>query len=116
MPQRRLIAEDEDTARAFHNHLVWGSRVLGCVIPLQIVNKTLFAPLVLTVATNALFAAVLAGLLSNLVIRLGRLKNIQGGGLVAATWIHPLALLASLVTRRHWSPATAVLLRLWRCG
>ena len=28
MPQRRLSAEDEDIARCFHSHLVWGSRVL----------------------------------------------------------------------------------------
>src|SRR5205807_8175195 len=29
------------------------------------------------------------------VVRLGRLKNIQGGGLIAATWIHPLGLLVA---------------------
>jgi potassium efflux system protein len=97
MPQRRLLAEDDATARCFHDHLVWASRVLGVVIPLQVINKTLFAPLVITVATNALFAAVVAGFLVHLVIRLGSIKNIQGGGLVAATWIHPVALLASVL-------------------
>ena len=92
-PQRRLVREDDATARCFHNHLVWASRVLGVVIPLQVIHKTLFAPLVITVATNALFAAAVAGFLGHLVFRLGRLQTIRGGGLVAATWIHPLALL-----------------------
>jgi potassium-dependent mechanosensitive channel len=97
MPQRRLLAEDDATARCFHNHLVWASRVLGVVIALQVVNKTLFAPLVITVATNVLFAAAVAGFLLHLVIRLGRITNTQGGGRVAAAWIHPLALLASVL-------------------
>ena len=92
-PQRRLVRENDATARCFHNHLVWASRVLGVVIPLQVIHKTLFAPLVITVATNALFAAAVAGFLGHLVFRLGRLQTIRGGGLVAATWIHPLALL-----------------------
>jgi small-conductance mechanosensitive channel len=97
MPQRRIVREDDETARCFHNHLIWASRVLGVLIPLQVIHKTLFAPLVITVATNALFAAVVAAFLIHLVIRLGSIKNIQGGGLVAATWIHPLALLVSVL-------------------
>src|SRR5271166_5228367 len=92
-PARRLIAEDDATARTFHNHLVWASRVLGVAIPLQVLHKTLFAPLIITIATNALFAAVVAAFLIHLAFRLGRLKDLAGGGLVAATWIHPLALL-----------------------
>jgi potassium-dependent mechanosensitive channel len=96
-PQRRLAHEDDDTARCFHNHLVWAARVLGILIPLQAIHKTLFAPLVITVATNALFAAVVAGFLVHLVFQLGRIKNKQGGGLVAATWIHPLALLVTVL-------------------
>jgi potassium efflux system protein len=96
-PQRRLVAEDDETARCFANHLTWASRVLGVVIPLQVIHKTLFAPLVITVATNALFAAAVAAFLVHLAIRLGRIKNIQGGGLVAATWTHPLALLVTVL-------------------
>jgi potassium efflux system protein len=92
-PARRLIAEDDATARTFHNHLLWASRVLGVAIPLQVLHKTLFAPLILTIATNALFAAVVAAFLIHLAFRLGRLKDLAGGGLIAATWIHPLALL-----------------------
>ena len=40
--------------RCFYNHLVWASRALGVLIVLQVIHKTLFAPLVITVATNAL--------------------------------------------------------------
>ena len=64
---------------------------------LQVVHKALFAPLIITVATNALFAAVTAGLLSNLMVHLGRIKSVQGHALVAAPWMHPLALLATLL-------------------
>jgi small-conductance mechanosensitive channel len=96
-PQRRLMAEDDETARCFHNHLVWASRVLGVAIPLQVLHKVLFAPLVITIATNALFAAATAGFLAHLAFRLGRIKNLRGGGLVAATWIHPLALLLAVL-------------------
>jgi potassium-dependent mechanosensitive channel len=96
-PQRRLMAEDDETARCFHNHLVWASRVLGVAIPLQVLNKVLFAPLVITIATNALFAAAMAGFLAHLAFRLGRIKNLRGNGLVAATWIHPLALLLAVL-------------------
>jgi potassium-dependent mechanosensitive channel len=92
-PQRRLVQEDDETSRCFHNHLVWGSRALGVLIPLQVIHKTLFVPLIITVATNALFAAVTAAILLHLVIRLGRIKNSRGEVLVAAAWAYPLGLL-----------------------
>ncbi len=70
-PARRLIAEDDATARTFHNHLLWASRVLGVAIPLQVLHKTLFAPLIITIATNALFAAVVAAFLIHLGVPVG---------------------------------------------
>jgi small-conductance mechanosensitive channel len=42
-PERRLVQQDDETARCFHNHLVWASRALGVVIALQVMHKTLFA-------------------------------------------------------------------------
>ena len=98
-PQRRVMQEDDETARCFHDHLLWASRVLGVMIPLQVVHKVLFAPLVITIATNTLFAAVVAGFLVHMAVRLGHIKNAGGGGLIAATWTHPLALLlAAIIT------------------
>src|SRR5262249_61034638 len=81
------------TASCFHNHLLWASRTLGVLIPLQVLHKTLFAPLIITVATNVLFAAVTTAFLISLAIRLGRIKQRDGGSVVAANWVHPLALL-----------------------
>lgn len=92
-PERRLVQEDDDTAQCFHNHLVWASRALGVLIVLQVIHKTLFAPLIVTIATNALFAAVTAAFLLHLVMRLGRIKRARGEALIAAAWAHPLGLL-----------------------
>jgi len=94
-PERRLPREDDATARCFHNHLLWASRTLGVLIPLQVLHKT-FAPLIITVATNVLFAAVTTAFLISLAIRLGRIKQRDGGSVVAANWVHPLALLFAL--------------------
>jgi small-conductance mechanosensitive channel len=92
-PERRLVQEDDATAQCFHNHLVWSARALGVLIVLQVVHKTLFAPLVVTIATNALFAAVTAAFLVHLVIRLGQIKRQQDEVLIVAAWSHPLGLL-----------------------
>src|SRR5262249_60734216 len=54
---RRLVQEDDATALCFYNHLVWSARALGVLVVSQVVHKTLFAPLIITVATNAAFAA-----------------------------------------------------------
>jgi small-conductance mechanosensitive channel len=96
-PQRRLVQEDDETARCFYNHLVWASRALGVLIVLQVIHKTLFAPLVITVATNALFAAVTAAFLVHLVLRLGTIKKNRGDALIAASWAHPLGLLMAVL-------------------
>jgi hypothetical protein len=85
-PQRRLVQEDDETASCFYNHLVWSSRALGLLIVLQVVHKTLFAPLIITVATNALFAAATAAFLVHLVLRLGTIKKNRGDALIAASW------------------------------
>jgi potassium-dependent mechanosensitive channel len=95
-PERRLVREDDETARCFHNHLLWASRLLGIVIPLQVTHKTLFAPLVLTVATNVLFAAATVAFLLHLVIRLRRINQTRADPLPAAAWVHPLGLLMAL--------------------
>ena len=95
-PQRRLLQEDDRTALCFHNHLVWSARALGVLVVSQVVHKTLFAPLIITVATNALFAAITAGFLTHLVIRLRQIKKDRGEALVAAAWAHPVGLLVAV--------------------
>ena len=92
-PERRLVQEDDATAQCFHNHLVWAARILGALIVLQVIHKTLFAPLIATIATNALFAAVTAAFLLHLFMRLGQINRARGEALIAAAWAHPLGLL-----------------------
>jgi len=94
-PERRLVQEDDATALS--NHLVWSARALGVLVVLQVVHKTLFAPLIITVATNAAFAAVTAAFLTHLVIRLGQIKKDRGEALLAASWAHPLGLLMAVL-------------------
>ena len=96
-PERRLVQVEDETALSLHNHLVWASRALGVAILLQLVHKTLYAPLSVTVATNALFAAVTAAFLSHLVLRLGTLKTRHDGGASAVPGLHPLAWLMTLI-------------------
>lgn len=96
-PERRLVQVEDQTAQSLHNHLVWASRALGVAILLQIVHKTLFAPLTVTVATNALFAAVTAAFLTHLVLRLGTLKSRQDSGASAVPGLHPLAWLMTII-------------------
>lgn len=115
-PQRRLVAEDDETARCFHNHLVWAARVLGVAIPLQVLHKILFAPLIITIATNAMFAGAVAAFLGHLAFRLGRIKNLRGSGLVAVTSIHPLALLLAVLICLRSSPATLGWLPSYPCA
>ena len=94
-PERRLTADNDEIARCLHNHLVWGTRVLAVVIPLQIVHKTLFAPLVITIATNALFATAMAAILLHLAFRFGRLTTPTQRRMLLGV-IHPLAWLLAI--------------------
>ncbi len=96
-PQRRLVQEDDATALCYHNHLVWSARALAVLIVSQVAHKTLFAPLIITVATNALFAVVTAGFLAHLVVRLRQIRKERGEPLVVAAWAHPLGLLLAVL-------------------
>jgi potassium efflux system protein len=96
-PERRLVQEDDDTARYIHNQLVWATRALGVLVILQVVHKALFAPLIITVATNVLFAAVAAAFLSDLIVRLSRIRSGERNALAAAPWVHPLAVVVTVL-------------------
>ena len=102
-PERRIVALDDHTAGCFHDHLVWGTRAFGAAIFLQAVNKALFAPIAMTVATNALFAAAVAGLLLHLIRCLRKSELAQGDDAVVTV---PGARLAA------WALVTAIILAL----
>jgi small-conductance mechanosensitive channel len=98
-PQRRLAVLDDQPAAILCSFLVWASAALALTIVVQAIHKAAFAPLVVTVATNAIFAAVTAALLSLLAARLGQLKRQQTIGAFAVQWVHPLALvMASIIS------------------
>jgi small-conductance mechanosensitive channel len=96
-PERRLALLDDQPASILCGFLVWASGALALTIVVQAIHKVAFAPLVVTVATNALFAAATAALLSLLVARLGRLKTQQSVGTFAVQWVQPLALVMACV-------------------
>jgi small-conductance mechanosensitive channel len=91
-PARRLAEIADPLAGVLYRFFVWAALALALTISLQAVHKAAFAPLIITVATNALFAAVAAGLLAWLVSRLGALKRLDVG-LTRVQWVHPLALI-----------------------
>jgi potassium efflux system protein len=92
-PERRLTLVADPLAAILYRFLVWAALALALTISLQAVHKAAFAPLVITVATNALFAAATAALLAVLIFRLGRLKRLHAVDLAAVQWVHPLALI-----------------------
>ena len=98
-PQRRLAPLDDRPAEFLFSILAWGTVTLALTIVLQAVHKAAFAPLIITVATNALFAAVTAGLLAGMAARFGQLKRQTAVNSLAAQWLHPLALvMAGLIS------------------
>jgi small-conductance mechanosensitive channel len=104
-PARRIVALDDHTAGCFHDHLVWSTRVFGLAIFLQVVNKTLFAPIAMTVAANALFATAIVGLLIHLVRCLRKAELVNGGDAVIsapgarlAAWMLGTAIVLALIT------------------
>jgi potassium efflux system protein len=90
-PVRRLVAIDDMTAVCLHDHLVWTTRALGILMALQVLHKTLYAPLALTIATNAVFGIAIVALLVHLVFCLRRVQQAAPDAPVAAPWVKPLA-------------------------
>lgn len=90
-PVRRLVAVDDLTAVCLHDHLVWTTRALGILMALQVLHKILYAPLALTIATNAVFGFAIVALLIHLVFCLRRAQEAAPEAAVAAPWVRPLA-------------------------
>lgn len=101
-PERRLIDMDDRAANLFYDHLVWATRIFGAAIFAQLLHRAVYAPLILTVATNALFAAAIAFLVVHLIWRL-RSKSeddlilIKLPGLRLAIWLVAVVMVCSLI-------------------
>lgn len=68
--EERHFALDPRSSRLIGEHLVWGGRLLAVAVIANIVHKTLVASVVMTVATSALLAIVIAVIAANLLWRL----------------------------------------------
>jgi potassium efflux system protein len=102
-PERRLMALDDRAARLLRDHLVWGGRILGLVVFLNALHKTLYAPVVLTVATSALLSILVAALLAHLLLRLRPDPSRPDANphlqwLRAAAWLVIAGIIVSLVS------------------
>jgi potassium efflux system protein len=104
-PWRRLIAIDDAAAAAFASHLVWGARAFGALLLALVVHRVMDAAPVLTVATNTLFALVVAGLLLHLLVSLLRIHAYREGEaqpralwLRAIVWLLLAVLVVALIT------------------
>ncbi len=101
--ERRLLTLSDTTARMAASHFVWAARVLAAVVFLNILQRAMVAPLSLTIATTAVFAAIIAGILCLFLYRVARADGpddeVNGyGWLRAAGWLLAIGILASLAT------------------
>ncbi|MFN3350082.1 MAG: DUF3772 domain-containing protein [Pseudorhodoplanes sp.] len=102
-PDRRLLALTDGTAGLAASTLTWAGRILGLVILVNVVLQTIVAPVVLTVATNALFAAAIAALLCRFLFVLVKRDTADdeasgAGWLRAAGWLLSTGIFVALVT------------------
>lgn len=102
-PDRRLLSVQEETARLVAAQLIWMARILGAVILINAILQIIVAPVILTVATNAIFAAVVAALLCRFLFLMGNREALEddvagAGWLRSAGWLLAVGIVASLVT------------------
>jgi potassium efflux system protein len=102
-PERRLLSVQEETAGLVAGKLIWAARILGAVILINAVLQTVVAPVALTIATNALFAAVIAAMLCRFLILMGSRQSLEddvagAGWLRTAGWLLAIGMIAALVT------------------
>jgi potassium-dependent mechanosensitive channel len=98
-PHRRLVNADDLQARRLASYLTWGARFLGAAIFLNIVHKSVGAPLSATVATSALLAVLIGLLTLYLLIRLPPAETSAGlRWLRFLAWVFVAAIAAALVT------------------
>ncbi|MGE0605139.1 MAG: DUF3772 domain-containing protein, partial [Xanthobacteraceae bacterium] len=105
-PQRRLIAIRDETARILSWHLTAAARVLGIVIFVNLVQKTVVAPVTSTIAVSALMAAAIAALVIHLLLRMnwddekgapGSSAEHRGQWLRGGGWLQAMAIIVALL-------------------
>lgn len=69
--EQRLLNVSDDAARLVTRHMIWAARILGAVVFVTIVQRTVVAQVSLTVATSALFSIAIAALLAHFLCKVG---------------------------------------------
>jgi small-conductance mechanosensitive channel len=100
-PDRRLPRLDDQRAKLLADHLTLATRILGVIIFINMLHRATVAPVVSTIATSALMAALLLAALIHLLWRIGRLETVaeaRGQWLRGAGWIVVAIVAAALAT------------------
>lgn len=102
-PDRRLLSVKEETARLISGKVIWAARILGAVILVNAVLQTVVAPVTLTIATNAIFAAIIVAMLCHFLFLMGHRESLEddvagAGWLRSAGWLLSIGIIAALVT------------------
>jgi small-conductance mechanosensitive channel len=104
-PERRLVVASDARAHLMANFLSWSGVALGATIFLNLLHKSVAAPLSATVATSALLSLAVGFLTLHMLIRMqpGETADVPGGKLDAPilrflAWIFVATLAVSLVT------------------
>lgn len=85
-PDRRLFTVQEESARLVASNLTWAARILGAVILINVVLQAIVAPVTLTIATNAIFAGIVAALLCRFLYLAGR-RDAPDDAVAGAAWL-----------------------------
>src|SRR5262249_4279512 len=100
-PWRRLPKIKDAIARQMYGHLLWAVRALAVAVFLNAVHRQGAAPVVLTVATNALLALAVGALLVHLLRRLRQPQDgseapaVSAPGFMAIGWIAAVFILGA---------------------
>lgn len=70
-PERRLLSIADDSAQLIARHMIAAARILGIVVLVTTVQRTLVAPVSLTVATSALFSIAIAATFAHFLFKIG---------------------------------------------
>ncbi len=102
-PDRRLLDVGDDMARVVANHMVWAARVLGTVVFITVMQRTVVAQVSLTVATSALFSIAIAVLLAHFLCKVTSNRSLdddvsRAHWLRGAGWLLVAGIVVSLAT------------------
>jgi small-conductance mechanosensitive channel len=104
-PQRRLVNASDIRTQQLASYLAWSARAVGATIFLNLLHKTVSAPLSATVLTSALLALAVGGLTIYLLMRMppdeptmAPTDKLGTPGLRFIAWVFAATLAAALVT------------------